>query len=960
MTKQEILDMTGLTEDEFYAKYPTEKSFQMAMGGMVKEYKKGGWIQKATASIKRRGTEGVCTGSKFGGPSCRPGTKRYALAKTFRKMAKARKKEDGGEVEMYEDGGQLPVDLLEARMRAQNIPQSEIDEYKAQHYAHGGLVDVYQLMGMPTPDMYEMGGDVMMEEYGRGGMIKRKDGSYSRRGLWDNIRANRGSGRKPTKEMLKQERKIRAAEKKEYGGMVDMYNNGGPTKGYLNVSQSSYPFPDEIISNNPDYRDIEYSRVASGDISLGGGVRLGRQGKAYMVGSLGAQKGKKREITEADNKSYRIGDWEDVTTPTGKLGVEFLPFNSRSDKKKRGFTAAESSGEAGISYVNDKLAPYFRVSPEVGYRFGAKKNAPGYVSAGIDMGFRPRSADTYMAPGSNAEIIRAAGPNEVFTGANYLTPRVGGEYTFRNVGITPYAEAGYNLLTRNPNLEIGIKKGFAYGGSVPGEYSHVFSQKNHSNMGYAMGGAINYPEGLQMPIFAMGGMTSQPTIINVEDGELLIDPKTNKILTKYLGGGMVRHPKYGQDIRGNVPVQTDDENPKFVIPVKYADKFVKARKNNDTLEMEMYKNNITIEKAKNEAKDAQIAAAEEQKANKAMNRMMAKYGGAIQRMYAKGGMVPMYDGGGGTPRYSDYFNFNDYSGYGPILGQTYGPSESTPMTNPIPGIASYLQGFQESMPMAPMRTLNSIGAAVNPLSIAEPQYQLMGAPEVSDAYKNVNKPLRGEGTYPAFYSRLTGAGLTDPANAGQTPETPPSDSNNFNYKDFMSQAIPYGVAASQVIEPLLQKPFSMKSSDYETPADLKWRELTGEAGRRTMLGAYMANKYNARQIGGSNTLAGLQAGSTAYQRALADYEEALENRNRMGQSEIDRANKAIQQGNLSQRMQMAMFNEQNRAARRNAIRQGLMNTAGTFYNQQANQMTKEGLSAAYPDYKFSWSKKKSV
>ena len=42
-----------------------------------------------------------------------------------------------------------------------------------------------------------------------GGMIKRADGSYSRRGLWDNIRANRGSGKKPTREMLKQERKIK-------------------------------------------------------------------------------------------------------------------------------------------------------------------------------------------------------------------------------------------------------------------------------------------------------------------------------------------------------------------------------------------------------------------------------------------------------------------------------------------------------------------------------------------------------------------------------------------------------------------------------------------------------------------------------------------------------------------------------------------------------------------------------
>jgi len=50
------------------------------------------WIQKASRSIKRRSTKGVCTGTKFGGPTCRPGTRRYNLAKTFKKMAKRRKR----------------------------------------------------------------------------------------------------------------------------------------------------------------------------------------------------------------------------------------------------------------------------------------------------------------------------------------------------------------------------------------------------------------------------------------------------------------------------------------------------------------------------------------------------------------------------------------------------------------------------------------------------------------------------------------------------------------------------------------------------------------------------------------------------------------------------------------------------------------------------------------------------
>ena len=46
-------------------------------------------------------------------------------------------------------------------------------------------------------------------------MLKRNDGSKSPRGLWDNIRAAKGSGKKPTAAMLKQEKKIKAKSKKK-------------------------------------------------------------------------------------------------------------------------------------------------------------------------------------------------------------------------------------------------------------------------------------------------------------------------------------------------------------------------------------------------------------------------------------------------------------------------------------------------------------------------------------------------------------------------------------------------------------------------------------------------------------------------------------------------------------------------------------------------------------------------
>ena len=57
-------------------------------GGPINKAKDGKWMQKVSASIKRRGTEGKCT------PITKPGCsgKAKALAKTFKKIAKSNKK----------------------------------------------------------------------------------------------------------------------------------------------------------------------------------------------------------------------------------------------------------------------------------------------------------------------------------------------------------------------------------------------------------------------------------------------------------------------------------------------------------------------------------------------------------------------------------------------------------------------------------------------------------------------------------------------------------------------------------------------------------------------------------------------------------------------------------------------------------------------------------------------------
>lgn len=55
---------------------------------MTDKKTKNKWIQEAFEKVKVRGTEGVCSGSKFGGPSCPKGSKRYNMANNLRHMRK--------------------------------------------------------------------------------------------------------------------------------------------------------------------------------------------------------------------------------------------------------------------------------------------------------------------------------------------------------------------------------------------------------------------------------------------------------------------------------------------------------------------------------------------------------------------------------------------------------------------------------------------------------------------------------------------------------------------------------------------------------------------------------------------------------------------------------------------------------------------------------------------------------
>lgn len=98
-------------------------------------------------------------------------------------------------------------------------------------------------------------------------MIKRKDGSYSKRGLWDNIRANKGSGKKPTKEMLEQERKIK--NKNKMGGLKKKKKGG---------------FPDNNKDGKITQADIFLQKKKTGTIKKKGGVKKKKKNSMYKDG----------------------------------------------------------------------------------------------------------------------------------------------------------------------------------------------------------------------------------------------------------------------------------------------------------------------------------------------------------------------------------------------------------------------------------------------------------------------------------------------------------------------------------------------------------------------------------------------------------------------------------------------------------------------------------------------------
>ena len=143
-------------------------------------------------------------------------------------------------------------------------------------------------------------------------MLKRKDGSYSQRGLWDNIRKNKGSGKKPTKEMLAQEKKIKSKSMGMGGRLKQAYMAKGVTIAKTTKGPGANYRPTKSGAGMTQKGVAAYRRANPGSklkTAVTGKVKPGSKAanrrKSYCARSLGQLKRSSQKTQNDPNSRIR-------------------------------------------------------------------------------------------------------------------------------------------------------------------------------------------------------------------------------------------------------------------------------------------------------------------------------------------------------------------------------------------------------------------------------------------------------------------------------------------------------------------------------------------------------------------------------------------------------------------------------------------------------------------------------
>jgi hypothetical protein len=318
---------------------------------------------------------------------------------------------DGG---YFDHGYSLPEDSFKQGGRGlkDSIYASTSGQYPATYKQGGSILSMSntaQLEGEGKDLNYPSKGYA----YANGGMIKRADGSYSKRGLWDNIRANKGSGKKPTEEMLAQGKKIN----KEYaeGGVIttsqlpqaNYFDNGGKPK---NPKLITYKTDSKLIDGtaafdlvskvpiSDDYNQQIKERLYTGkwgfDPESGALVKLNKSQQTTIPQNITSIR-KEEKITEEER--YRQIKNEKINK---QQEIEYL-----NSIKQAGFNPSTFGG----SYLpkTEEYKEYFKVGP---------RSTQELQKVPVEE-WTKEEMDNWAREGYNATMF-----NPLFSTAAYFTP----------------------------------------------------------------------------------------------------------------------------------------------------------------------------------------------------------------------------------------------------------------------------------------------------------------------------------------------------------------------------------------------------------------------------------------------------------------------------------------------------------------------------------------------------------
>lgn len=201
-----------------------------------------------------------------------------------------------------------------------------------------------------------------LPQYGLGGNVNKLGVVNS---LWNNIRKNRGSGRKPTKEMLEQERKIRR-EEKQMGGMVDsnlMFDFSQPQ--YMEEMQMLEGGGYKVERSNDRKGKTHKVTGPDGSVKYFGDPNMKERGQSKYGEEAFYARHKKNLEKNPHFRAYARATWE-------KGGIYIKPEN------KGKFTAqAQARGMGVQEFANKVMANKEDYSPTTVKRANFAKNFGG-------------------------------------------------------------------------------------------------------------------------------------------------------------------------------------------------------------------------------------------------------------------------------------------------------------------------------------------------------------------------------------------------------------------------------------------------------------------------------------------------------------------------------------------------------------------------------------------------------